>query len=390
MRIMLHTNAPMLHTGYGQQARLLGQAMTRDGHQVAVSAFAGLLGEPIEWGGMSILPGGTTQFGIDTIIPHARTQGADLVVTLMDFWQMAPIAEHLQQLNLAAWMPVDCDPLGWTDRETLRRARAQPLAMSRFGLRMLLEAGFGNTVYLPHAVDTQVFQPLPAEERTRYRAALGIDGRFVVGIVAANNDAIRKGFAEQFEAFRRLHKSHPEALLLVHTVAEAPRGLNLPQMARLMGLQEGSYQFTDPYAQTSGIYDDQMMVDFYNVIDVLSQCSYAEGFGLPVIEAQACGTPVISTRGSAMDELRGAGWAIASQPFWNHVHGAWWQRPDIAAIERAYEKAYKWAGSKREQARRFALDYDIRDVYARHWQPYLQAKIAELAKAAAEQQAAEA
>lgn len=371
MRIMLHTNAPMVPSGYGTQARLLGHQLLAAGHQVAVSAFAGLSGSPITWNGMTVLPGGQLEFGVDTVIPHARTCAADLVITLMDFWRLAPVAEQLQELNLAVWLPVDCSPLSFMDAGTLQRSGARPLAMSTFGLDQLREAGYRDAVYIPHAVDTETYQPYPEEQRQAYRAGMGLQDLFVVGMVAANNDHLRKGFPEQVEAFRRFHELHPQSILLIHTVARSGRGLDLPRMAQQMGLDPASYRFSDTYAQLAGIFDDEMMVDFYNICDVLMECSYAEAFGVPMLEAQACGTPVISTRGSAMDEMRGQGWGVNAEPFWNHAHGAWWQRPLIDSIRRALEKAHHSAARGRAPAREFALAYDTRTVFHDRWVPYL-------------------
>jgi hypothetical protein len=87
-----------------------------------------------------------------------------------------------------------------------------------------------------------------------------------------------------------------------------------------------------------------------------------------------------------MDELRGRGWPVSSEPFWNHAHGAWWRRPDITGIVRAYEKARQWASSRRGEARTFALDYDARRVFDLRWAPFL----AEVEKEIAEQAAAAA
>src|SRR5215475_2513470 len=117
------------------------------------------------------------------------------------------------------------------------------------------------------------------------------------------------------------------------------------------------------------------MAAWYRGIDVLSLCSYGEGFGLPLIEAQACGTPVITTDASAMSELCGAGWAVSGTPFWSHGHSAFWSRPDISDIEQAYEQAYyAWKEGKlpQKQARDFALIYDADNVFANHWVPVLE------------------
>src|SRR5439155_8213949 len=106
-----------------------------------------------------------------------------------------------------------------------------------------------------------------------------------------------------------------------------------------IGIDPVSIRITDTYPQVSGMFDESLMADWYGVLDVLSACSYAEAFGVPLIEAQACGTPVITTAGSAMKEIRGHGWLATADEYWNHVHGAWWDRPRVDSIVRQYEKA---------------------------------------------------
>lgn len=44
---------------------------------------------------------------------------------------------------------------------------------------------------------------------------------------------------------------------------------------------------------------------FYNAADVFAYVSFFEGFGLPVIEAMACGTPVVTSMGSSLEEVAG-------------------------------------------------------------------------------------
>ncbi len=44
---------------------------------------------------------------------------------------------------------------------------------------------------------------------------------------------------------------------------------------------------------------------FYNAAEVFAYPSVYEGFGLPIMEAMACGTPVVTSRGSSLDEVAG-------------------------------------------------------------------------------------
>lgn len=374
MKILIHSNGPMVPTGYGKQVRLLAPRLQAAGHDVAISAFYGLSGSPIMWEGIPILPAGGRDFGIDVLPYHARNHGAELVITLMDFWKLAPVAEALRDLHVLAWLPADCDPLGRPDAETLAHSGAQAVAMSRFGKRVLDDAGFPS-LYAPHAVDAAVFKP-PADRRA-LRAELGLDDFFLIGICAANRDALRKAWPEQFEAFRRFSLEVPEARLMVHSEARSGNGFPLDQLAGDLGIADRVI-FSDQYALVSGLMDDEAMAGWFGCLDVLSACSYAEAFCVPMIEAQACGTPVIATNGSAMEENVWAGWKVLSDRYWNPVHRAWWNRPSVDSITTRYRYAYQaWQSeglvSRREQAAAGAGRFAADDVVARYWLPILEA-----------------
>lgn len=371
-KILIHSNAPWVPSGYGKQTAHLVRTLQGLGHEVIVSAFCGLTGSPIEWHGTTVLPSGMYDYGIDVLLPHIQMVQPDLTIALMDVWKLGPIADALTGHNMAAWVPVDCFPLSRLDGQFLEQSGVRPIAMSRFGEAQLAEAGL-DPLYAPHVVDRQVFTPLTPEERTEYREQMGLDGKFVIGLCAANNDAVRKGFPEQLDAFRVFHKSHPDSVLLVHSIAKAARGLDLQRLALELGLEPTSIRITDTYPQVSGMFDDSLLSDWYGVLDVLTACSYAEAFGVPLIEAQACGTPVVTTAGSAMTEMRGSGWDVPGDRYWNHVHGAWWMRPQAHAIVRAYGKALERAAGYRERAREFTQAFDARDTGEAHWKGILEA-----------------
>lgn len=372
MKILIHSNGPMVPSGYGRQTKLLLGQLSGLGHEVAVSAFYGLSGSAIRWGDHTILPAGKADFGTDVLVPHALTWGADLVITLMDFWKLAPIADQLAHLNVAAWLPIDCTPLGRADRYVLETSHAHPIAMSGFGQRQLRQAGLDSSL-VPHAVDTSIFRP--PDDRRKLRQEIGIDDKFVIGICAANSDAIRKAWPEQFAAFAKFHQAHPESLLMVHSQAHNPAGFNLEQLAEDLGIAD-SVMMSDSYAQNAGLMPDEMMASWFGALDVLSSCSYAEAFGVPMIEAQACGTPVIATQGSAMAENAGPGLRVTGQKFWNPVHRAWWIRPNVADITHAYQKIYRASKENTAAARRkafaFGVGFDQEFIAKDSWFPLLE------------------
>lgn len=353
MRIMIHSNAPWVPTGYGRQTAILAHDLTSRGHEVAISAFYGLSGDGFTWNDVRIFPAGMDSYGTDVLIPHASQFLADVVITLMDFWKLQPIASQLQDAPFvtAAWLPVDCSPLSHMDEATLRASNAVPVAMSQFGHEQLQRAGF-DALYLPHRV-TDMWP----HDRAQARESLGLDGdTFAVGICSANRDAIRKAFPEQFEAFSLFHAKHPDSMLYVHAQAQSRGGLDLVALADSMGILPAC-RFSDTYAQTSGLFDRATLREWFSGIDVLSCTSMAEAFGVPILEAQYCGTPVIVSDVSAMPENAAPCMPkVKTERFWNPVHRSWWGRPKTQEIAKAY--ATVAAKDLHAQAKAFADGYD--------------------------------
>jgi glycosyltransferase involved in cell wall biosynthesis len=386
MKVLIHSNGPHVPSGYGKQARHAGKILRDLGHEVAFSCFSGLSGSPMRWDGYTLLPSGMLDFSPDTIVPHALTMGADLVIPIMDFHKLAPAAGQWQQataghpMTMAAFIVADCvaenGGPSMLDQQALPLFGPHPVAISRFGWQRLAALGYGTgeypMSYLPHCVDTAVFKP-PAD-RAEARKELGTPGDFVIGIMAANSDGIRKGFQVQMAAFQRFAKRHKDGYLALFTVADSVNGLPLAQMAADMGVSD-RVVFMPTYEQVCGMAPEEMMAAWYGSLDILSLCSYGEGFGVPLIEAQACGIPVVATDGSAMTELaRDAGWLVGGQRFWNVTHRAWWHEPYEDLVLKAWEKAYQEGPSqaRRDRAREFAQNYSVEKVRDNHWAPFME------------------
>jgi glycosyltransferase involved in cell wall biosynthesis len=272
---------------------------------------------------------------------------------------------------VAHWFPVDCDPLGEADVTVLRDGQGTPVAMSRFGERVLAAEGT-SPLYVPHGVDTAMFRP---GNPMAYRDSADIgEDTFVIGICAMNRDKIRKGLAEQLMAFAIFHARHPGSVLAVHAAKVANPGLNLAGMAARLGITD-AVRFPDDYALAAGLVGREQLATWYQGLDILSNCSYGEGFGIPVLEAQASGVPVVVTDCSALSEMCGAGWLASGTPFWAPDHGAMWTRPDVDDIAAGYEAAWQArdAGTlPRAQARAFAELFDADRVLHEYWKPVLE------------------
>jgi glycosyltransferase involved in cell wall biosynthesis len=121
---------------------------------------------------------------------------------------------------------------------------------------------------------------------------------------------------------------------------------------------------------------DRVLAALYSAADVLLACSMGEGFGIPVIEAQACGTPVIVSNFSAQPELVGDGWLVDGQPFWDAAQKAWFFTPSVASILNALRASYEAPRGVSAKAVEFARQYDADAVYERFWKPAIKEIVA--------------
>lgn len=380
MKVLWGSNAPWCGSGYGVQTGLFTPRIRALGHDVALYANWGAQGGCLEWGGMQVYPS-DGEWGNRTMLHCAAHHGDGLentqIIALCDAWVLHPDGWP-KDTRMALWAPVDHWPLPPPVRQVLAHECIQPIAMSRFGERMMQEAGL-EPLYVPHGVETDVFQPRP-QDRDDVRAALNLPlDAFVVGMVAANIGSPvmhRKAFPQQFQAFARFRQTHPDAVMFVHTNEYASQGggLQLRILADACGLPRDAVRFTEVFAWELGLSRDSLS-SLYSAFDVYLGAAMGEGFGVPIIEAQACGLPVIVTDHSAMPELCGAGWVVGGEDWYAGPQDAWLKSPSVAEIVFALDEAYEQWGSASlsVKARAFALGYDV-DVVAREfWAPAMEA-----------------
>ena len=149
-------------------------------------------------------------------------------------------------------------------------------------------------VVIPHGVHPR-FRPLPAEQVTAGLARLGIARPYLLALGTLQP---RKNLARTLAAFEQLAaRGLPHHLVLV-----GRRGwLDAPIFAAIN--RPGSP--ARGRVHLTGYLDDADVPLVYNGADALVFPSLYEGFGLPALEALACGTPVLTSATSSLPEVVG-------------------------------------------------------------------------------------
>jgi glycosyltransferase involved in cell wall biosynthesis len=364
-----------LKTGYGQQTAIWATRLRDLGHDVAIHGYAGAQHLTVEWEGITVYPAGVENaIGMDSIGYWFEQHHADVVISLCDAWALSP--KMMSLMPTVSWTPVDAEPLSQGLADFFTESGAHPLAMSEYGRRIFAEGGI-DAAYIPHGLPMDVFAP--PEDRAALREASGFGPEtFVVGINQANRSGLRKALPEQLAAFARFHARHPDSKIILHMAMDHPKGQDLPLLLRRLGIPEGVAFFPDQGVYAGGVIGMEEMPLVYGGADVWMGCAMAGGFELPLLEAQACGTPVIATNGSAMAEVAGPhSWLVDGQPFWvEERHQGFWTMPFIHEIDAALEDAWQAREDGRmeglrKQSREHALAYDADAILRDRWVPFL-------------------
>jgi glycosyltransferase involved in cell wall biosynthesis len=381
--ISWYSNSLNQPTGYGTQSKQVIQRLVKDGHKVAMLSNYGGEGVNtlIETGSGKIphYSRGMNQYSTDVLpinFQHWKAENKGLpsfLITLYDCW----VLDHpaLDSIPIASWVPIDHSPAPEKVLNWLKKPNVTPIAMSKFGQTMIQDAGL-ETEYIPHAIDTNLFKPtenLP--EGISGTDFVGGRDKFVVGMNFANKAGgfiHRKAVAENFLAFAIFASKNEDAVLYLHTEPYGKQsGFVLPNILQACGVPADRVQFVDPIGYQFGI-SQETLAAIYSAWDVGLFCNYGEGFGIPQIEAQACGVPIITSNFAASAELASPdSFLVNGQPFWDAGQHSWFNIPLVHSIVEALQLAYDRGKKEFPETIAFAKNYDADKVYKESWKPLI-------------------
>jgi glycosyltransferase involved in cell wall biosynthesis len=148
---------------------------------------------------------------------------------------------------------------------------------------------------IPAGVDTRIFRPI-ADSRVKSQWRISTFGEDVPFLLYVGKPTKRRNLPSLIRAFGLLKLQHaiPHKLLLVGT---ALPGTPFQHVVTQLGLEREVF--------TLGFARHDQIALAYNAADLLVYPSSHEGFGMPVLEAMACGTPALALNNTAFPEFAG-------------------------------------------------------------------------------------
>jgi glycosyltransferase involved in cell wall biosynthesis len=215
-------------------------------------------------------------------------------------------------------------------------------------LRFFPRADAERVLVVPNAIDSAILDDPGPEEMERVRERYQIRGRF---LLYAGNIKPHKNIERLISAFGLLRKDprHSDLKLLI-IGDEITRYASLRHRVEQAGVRQEVRFF--------GFVPDRTLAALYRLASVFVFPSLYEGFGLPPLEAMACGTPVVTSRLSSLPEVVGDA-ATLVDPY---------SDADIARgideVLTDHELRASLVARGRAQARRFSWERSARAVHA--------------------------
>jgi glycosyltransferase involved in cell wall biosynthesis len=260
-------------------------------------------------------------------------------------------------------LEVDRLPDAWV---TLANQMDEVWTPSDWGKAIFAASGVTRPIHtLPLGIDPARFAPGPARAQLRDRTVF----------LSIFEWSVRKGWDVLLRAYRAAFQPSDAVALVLKIDSHAPGDNPLRVLAELLPA---------PSPPVSVLYNQPLsaerLAELYRSADCLVLPTRGEGWGMPVLEAMACGVPAIATDWSAISAFLSAenGYPIpvrslvAADDRNRYTRGARWAEPDHDALVELLRSAANNPGQRRakgaraaEDARRWTWDRSLDLIMAR-------------------------
>lgn len=402
MKILWMSDAIVSHSGFGAQTYFILRGLKRLGHEIVSISDAlnwasykpfyydveekkifdekQIDSEKFKDSGVKVYP--ISRFGsYNTIKDIYVTEKPDVFICFNELRNLQSVISLDKMIRkdcpLIIWHIWDNPPYPYFN-ESKYPCFDHIVCVTEFAKDLLASSGkVENLNYIPLGVDLDMYRKLPDEEvtqlRQKYEKLVGSEFEFVVGYVGRNQT--RKRIYDMMSLFGRWAGDDKGKVLFLHTDPTEPGSPPLLKVRKALVPGECTILFTIPSGETSDIVNG-----FFNIFDVNLNISWNEGFGLPILEAMAAGTPTITNENAGSKQLvnESNGWLLKN----SFTHYSYGGPPTelttrnyvsedqvIKAIDEAYQNR-ELLKQKSLKGMELAREYDI-NLIIRQWDKFL-------------------
>jgi glycosyltransferase involved in cell wall biosynthesis len=218
--------------------------------------------------------------------------------------------------------------------ENMECRKAKHIIVPSYASRnSLLRHGFSpekiSVIY--HGVDHEIFKE-DKLARKKMRSKLGLSKHFVV--INVGRFVKHKGQTDLIKAMEKI----PNTILIL--VGKGEKEKEIYSVASKSGVKVLHFK---------GV-SDELLANLYNVADVYVHTSVLEGFGLTIIEAMACGLPIVAYKTADLGRIVGKAGFLMNIGDLDGIRSALWRllensndKVQMAEIASAQSRSFSWS-----------------------------------------------
>ena len=386
MRILISSHIPIDKTGYGVQTLNMARMFSKMGHSIVIIGWNMKIPNIRKYNFTEISIMLRHNFNIEKQI--LSNEDRDLLMT-MDYYPALdskyPVyindTQRFEQLldeenidiivfhqdiyplqfhkkltrKTICCLPVHYQPIDYITSKSLLNMDIN-IGLCDFGVETIKKCSKAPCYKIPLSINSDLMYYDTTHSKDYYRDLFHLPKNKFICLIVSNNSepSNRKAFDIQIDAFKYLLSKHKDVYLYLHTQIIDGQDLNV----YLNSISPEYYSYVDQDKYKKAHYSADDMANLFRASDVLLFASKSEGFGIPLIEAQACGCPVLTNNFSSMKELTHNG--ICCEPLkkiYNKEFKSYWSMPSLKKVQKGLEKIYKWTPDEREKYQQLGIQF---------------------------------
>lgn len=268
-----------------------------------------------------------------------KTFEIDVIITCMDLIRLCYDEDFC--IKSLAWYPNHFSPIDKHNKKLLNMF-SDIISLAPTDQKLLKNTFPNKNVhYIPHIIDFKRENKGKNIIRNKYNIQ---EDKFVIFINCGNYDTQnRKSLDISLLAFEKFLKKN-DGLLFIHSynVRKIDVNNHYTPMQGFLIIEDILDQLNIPKDKIilhDDIVDYNDILDMMEMSDVLLQPSKTEGFGLPILEAQLVGIPVITSRFGAMYDYTYNGISVdIIQKCYELSTAGFWSTPSVGGVANALKK----------------------------------------------------
>jgi len=318
MRILVICDSPYLFTGLARVNKNVIDGLKRNGHEVFIGAWgwdqlAYPLNDENKWvykddSGFEYVVFPISKDPKKMLIQTyeiLKSIPCDILLTIGDYWSFKGFELLKSKLDYSfKWMTyytIESCPINEEFFQSFHYMD-EIMVPSLFGQRVIHDSVGLSSHYVPYGIDHSVFYRIDEFEIDDAKKRRDLEGKIRFINVSKNQN--RKNIPAFLEAIKLANEKDNRIVGYIHTNVDkkVQSQVNILNIIKRLGIENIMSIPNHKISLDIGCSDDKLRTE-YCCSDALVLSSVAEGFGLPILEAQSCGIPAIVTDCSSMSEL---------------------------------------------------------------------------------------